>query len=157
MSGKPPDRPTPLPLPTPQVPRDVEDPFANVPSSAALPKDPRTITGVYETVESQWAMVKKLLVLVGVVGAGLLAVAAVASDRTDAGVKNTNIRLEQLEVAHKNHLEDEHEEKLRTRRALDRQDEQQQVINQKLNLVLDKLKVEEWKRPAELPPKDGGL
>lgn len=149
------DRPTPPPVKSPQVPRD--DPFANVPSSAPA-TDPTSITGVHRVVEDHWATAKKLLILVGIVGTGLLAMAAIASSSADAGVKNTNIRLEQQEQAFKHHLEDEHEEKKRTRRQLDRQDEQQQVINEKLTLVLDKLKVEEWKRPAELAPlaKDGG-
>lgn len=144
------DRPTPLPKASPHP-----DPFANVPSSAP-PVDTTSITGVHRLVEDHWATAKRLLVLVGIVGTGLLAVAAIASGSADAGVKNTNIRLAQQEQALKHHIDDEHEEKQRTRRALDRQEEQQVVLNQKLNLVLDKLKVEEWKRPAELPPLDGG-
>ncbi len=138
----------PPPIPSPQVPRDHIDDTET---------DPRSITGVYAAVgqaEKHWSNILKLI---GVIGAAILTVAGVAKAQTDAGVKNTNIRLEQLEQAHKNHLEDEHQAHLATEKRFDRFEDQSDVINKKLTLLLDEAQVAKWKRPPEVPPaKDGG-
>ncbi len=121
-------------------------------------RDDRTITGVYAAVDAQRKRWSGIAVFVGVIAAGLLAIGKIASAQTDAGIQNTNIRLQQLEQAHKNHIEDEHQVHLEAAKRFDRQDDAIEVTNKKLTLLLDAAEVPRWKRPAEVPPahKDGG-
>lgn len=140
-------------------------PRAQYPNVEDEPEEPeqRSITGVYRLVDDQRKRWTGIAVFVGVIGAGLLAIAGVARAQTDAGVKNTNIRVEQQEQALKNHIEDEHEKQQYVLKRVDHQDDAIAVVNKKMDLVLDRLHVDAEKRPAEVgpppprpPEKDGG-
>ncbi len=143
--------PVPPPRKSPNVPRDEEEDFDNA------AHDHRSITGVYKIVEDQRKKWRDILIFIGVIAGGLMTIGKIASAQTDAGIKNTIIRVEQLEQAHKNHIEDEHQVHLEDAKRFDRVEDQNDVINKKLTLLLDEAQVARWKRPVEVPlSRDGG-
>ncbi len=112
----------------------------------------RSITGVYAAIEDQRKKWSSIAIFVGVIAAGLLTIGKIAAAQTDAGIQNTKVRLEQLEQAHKNHIEDEQLAKVYVLKRVDHQDDAIDVINKKVTLLLDAARIPEAKRPAEAPP-----
>jgi len=113
------------------------------------------VSTVLTTLKKQQKQWGGLVIFTGVIGAGLIAVAAIAAERTDAGVKNVEIRQTITEQGLANHLREDVDFKIRVAHQVERQNEQIALMREEMRLVLDAMKVPEWKRPAE-PQKDGG-
>ncbi len=155
--SKPSDETPPIKPPVP--PRRAPEPkYANYKD---IDEDyPRSISGVYKVVDDQWSRVSKILVLVGVVGGGILAVGGIASAQTDAGLKVVKDRQENMFTDIKIQKEENAAKFAQQERRGDRQDEKQEVMNKKIDLLLDAARVPLYKRPDEVDSgpvkRDGG-
>lgn len=108
---------------------------------------PGTITGVFRALDSDLGRLTKWLVFIGIIGGGIMAIMGIASAQTKQGLEVIEQK-QALDVQALADHKEEEKQKWAAQAALNaRQEERNEVVNKKLDLLLDAARVPLYRRP----------
>lgn len=117
--------------------------------------EPGTITGVWRAVDLELGRVTKWLVLFGIIGGGILSVMGIANAQVNDKLEVVKDKQDLDIQALKDHKAENERKFAAIEKEAERNREDKQLMNKKLDLLLDAARVPMYKRPDE-PTRDGG-